>query len=143
MNALTTSRLLLRPIIPQDWLALKKITRDFAASPYWMYDYPDELKYVVDYLHDDNMRFLDFVEKEQLAVLNTDGVQVGAAGYGFCDDLPELTPETMEKPAALKDCWGVADSPESTVFSPDTFAEWFLPPIAEFANRFGHTSYCC
>ena len=40
MNALTTSRLLLRPIIPQDWLALKKITRDFAASPYWMYDYP-------------------------------------------------------------------------------------------------------
>lgn len=110
---------------------------------YWMYDYPDELKYVVDYLHDDNMRFLDFVEKEQLAVLNTDGVQVGAAGYGFCDDLPELTPETMEKPAALKDCWGVAESQESTVFSPDTFAEWFLPPIAEFANRFGHTSYGC
>lgn len=40
MNALTTSRLLLRPIIPQDWIALKKVTRDFAASPYWMYDYP-------------------------------------------------------------------------------------------------------
>lgn len=98
---------------------------------------------LVHYLHDDNMRFLDFVEKEQLAVLNTDGVQVGAAGYGFCDDLPELTPETMEKPAALKDCWGVAESQESTVFSPDTFAEWFLPPIAEFANRFGHTSYGC
>ena len=40
MNTLTTSRLLLRPILPDDWIALKKITRDFAASAYWMYDYP-------------------------------------------------------------------------------------------------------
>ncbi len=110
---------------------------------FWMYDYPDELRYVVNYLHDDNMRFLDFVEQEQLAVLNTDGCQVGAAGYGFTSDLPPVTPENAEKPAALKDCWGVGESQESAVFSPDTFAEWFLPSIAEFCNRFGLTSYGC
>lgn len=110
---------------------------------YWMYDDPEALKFVVDYLHDDNMRFLDFVEKEQLAVLNTDGCQVGAAGYGFVSDLPELTPETMEQPTALKNCWGVGESQESTVLSPDTFAEWFLPSIAEYCNRLGLTSYGC
>lgn len=37
---LHTQRLLIRPILPEDWQGLKKVTRDFAASQYWMYDYP-------------------------------------------------------------------------------------------------------
>lgn len=39
MITVTTPRLTVRRIQPDDWQALKKITRDFAASEYVYYDY--------------------------------------------------------------------------------------------------------
>ena len=44
MTPITTRRLYIRTIQPSDWQALKKITRDFAQSPYVYYDhaFPEE-----------------------------------------------------------------------------------------------------
>ena len=40
MITVTTPRLFIRLIQPDDWKGLKKITRDFAVSPYVYYDHP-------------------------------------------------------------------------------------------------------
>jgi hypothetical protein len=109
------------------------------AMSFWSYDDEAALRKLMDFLLEDNISFIEWMEKEDLLVLNTDNQSSGPSGYGYVSELPEAD----ECPAKIKDCWTWCESQETSIFSPKMFNELFLPYLAAFSNRFGLVSYGC
>jgi hypothetical protein len=106
----------------------------------WSYDHGDALRELLDYLLQDNLRFISWMKDEGLLQLNTDNQFAGPSGYGYVSDLPAADGVTE---AAISDCWTWVESQETNVFSPKMFNDIFLPYLAEYANLFGLVSYGC
>jgi len=111
----------------------------YESMSFWAYDNENEFRVLLDFLLDDNNRYIDWLEEEGLLILNTDSQFAGPSGYGYVSDLPEAD----GKPALIKDCWTWCESQEGNIFSPGMFAELFLPYLASYTNRFGLVSYGC
>ncbi|MDR3337091.1 MAG: hypothetical protein LBT16_07800 [Treponema sp.] len=124
------------PLITMDLFKLM----GYESMSFWIYDYPEAMKELIQYLEDDRDRFLQFLLKEKLITPNTDTQFAGPAAYGFVSDLPMADSSVCD---SLKDCWASVESQETNIFSPDMFAEWFLPSLANFANKFGLVVYGC
>jgi len=111
----------------------------YETMSFWAYDNEKEFRELLDFLLDDNVSYFKWLEAEGLLTLNTDSQFAGPSGYGYVSDLAEAD----GKPAKMKDCWTWCESQEGTVFSPQMFAELFLPYLADYANMFGLVSYGC
>jgi len=107
---------------------------------YWLYDAPDTIHWLMEYMAQDRERLFAFLEREELLVPNTDSQMAGPRAYGYVSELPG--PEADGR-TRLKDLWGWAESQESTVISPDMFKEFFLPYLARLSERFGLIYYGC
>ncbi len=105
----------------------------------WPYDAPDELKELVDYVRKDRISYCKWLEQEGLLDYNADGYAMGPSSLGYCDELPAYG----DSPAKLSDCWGWAESQESISISPEMFAEFYLPALADAASLFGMVYYGC
>jgi hypothetical protein len=110
------------------------------AMMLWPYDYPDELKLLLDFLVDDKKRFFEYLEDEKLICFNTDNQFAGPSCYGYVSDLP--APDS-EKDVRLCDLWTWSESQESEAISPQMFNEFYLPYMADLANMFGLSYYGC
>ncbi len=110
------------------------------AMMVWPYDHPKELRTLLDFILDDKKRFYQFMLDNGYLTLNTDNQFAGPSCYGYVDDLPEYG---TKEDIGFKDLWTWADSQESESISPDMYAEWYLPYIAELANMFGLSYYGC
>jgi hypothetical protein len=106
----------------------------------WVYESPETIHALMEYMASDRERMFSFVESEGLSVPNTDSQMAGPRAYGYVSDLP--SPDAPG-PARLSDLWCWAESQETTMMSPAMFAEFFLPSIARVANRFGLVYYGC
>ncbi|HOF87245.1 MAG TPA: hypothetical protein PLZ36_03940 [Armatimonadota bacterium] len=106
----------------------------------WPYDEPEAIHRLMRYLCDDRLAMYDWMEREGLLSLNTDSRYVGSGSPGFTSALP--APGSKE-PARLNDLWVWMESQETTMVSPDMFAEFFLPYMAEICRRFGLVYYGC
>ena len=107
---------------------------------YWLYDAPETIHALMDYMLDDRTRLFDFMEQQKLLSFNTDNQMAGPRGYGYTSDLP--SPDSTE-PVTLKNLWGWAESQETTCISPEMFKEFFLPYLAKLSSKFGLIYYGC
>lgn len=107
---------------------------------YWLYDAPEAIHALMDYMLDDRTRLFDFMEQQKLLAFNTDNQMAGPRGYGYVSELPQ--PDSSA-PATLKNLWGWAESQETTCISPEMFKEFFLPYLAKLSSKFGLIYYGC
>jgi hypothetical protein len=107
---------------------------------YWLYDAPEAIHELLEYMVNDRTRMFEFIEREGLIVPNTDSQLAGPRAYGYVSDLP---PADREGPATLKDLWCWADSQESSAISPAMFRDFVLPYLARVTSRFGLVYYGC
>lgn len=106
----------------------------------WAYDAPEALHELCRFLVDDKKRFYKFLLDEKLLDFNTDNQFGGPSSYGYVSDLPACG---TKKEVTLKDLWTWPESQEAQAISPQMFAEFYLPSIAEMANSFGLSYYGC
>ena len=111
----------------------------YESMSFWSYDNEDAFRQLLDFLLDDNIRYIEWLESEGLLTCNTDNQFAGPSGYGYVSSLPEAD----GKPAKISDCWTWCESQETNVFSPQMFADLFLPYLAAYSNRFGLVTYGC
>jgi hypothetical protein len=107
---------------------------------YWLYDAPDAIHRLMDYMVADRTRLFDYMEREGLLTPNTDNQMAGPCSYGYVSALPG---PREAGPARLKDLWAWAESQETTAISPAMFREFVLPSLAALASRFGLVYYGC
>ncbi len=108
---------------------------------FWVYDNPDLIHRLMQLIRDDRLAHFEFMEREGLLYQNTDTWMPCPGSYGFVSDLPE--PEENGRPVRLEDCWVWVESQESAPISPRMFSEFFLPYIAQVAQRFGLAYWGC
>ncbi|MDR1966886.1 MAG: hypothetical protein LBQ36_09260 [Synergistaceae bacterium] len=84
---------------------------------------------------------LDFLEKNGLMALNTDGTYVGSGGLGYTSQLPSF--ETRSEKITTKDMWGFVESQEMVSVSPEMYAEFLYPHHERIAGMFGLNCYGC
>jgi hypothetical protein len=116
---------------------------------YWVYDEPDMIHRLMEYMTDDRLRMFNYLEEQKLIVPNTDNQMAGPRHYGYVSELP--APDKAETEGSgkgsgqtsLKDCWGWPESQESVNISPEMFKEFVLPYYARLAKEFGLVYYGC
>jgi hypothetical protein len=106
----------------------------------WVYDEPEALKELIQYIADDWEYFLTFCLKEKLMTPNTDNQLAVAGGYGYVSDLPSAHDAPTN---TYMDCWTWVEAEVTSVFSPAMYADLFLPHLAAIANKFGLVNYGC
>jgi hypothetical protein len=107
---------------------------------YWVYDEPQMIHQLMNYLLEDRLALFGFFEQEGLLDFNTDSQMAGPRSYGYVSDL--AAPDTA-RPARLKDMWGWAESQEFEMISPEMYQEFVLPYLAKLSERFGLVYYGC
>lgn len=109
---------------------------------YAMMDTPVEFHTLMRKMTDDHIRYLNWLENENLLLLNNGSNGVGNGTFGFTTDLPGAD-WTADKPVKLQNIWGFMDSQETVGISPDAFHEFFFPYYKEAGDHFGLLSYGC
>jgi hypothetical protein len=107
---------------------------------YWLYDAPDTIRWLMEYMCEDRERLFAFLEREMLLVPNTDSQMAGPRAYGYVSELPG--PDT-DGEVRLKNLWCWAESQETSSISPDMYKEFFLPYLARLTAQFGLVYYGC
>lgn len=105
-----------------------------------MYDYPEGLHSLMKFLRDGHMYRLDFLEKNGLLSLNNESDYVGSGGFGFTHELPQ---KDFSGRVRTMDMWGFSESQETTLVSPELFAEFIFPYQLPLLERFGLNCYGC
>ncbi len=105
-----------------------------------MYDYPEQLHRLMAFLRDGHLAKLDFLEDNNLLSLNNDGTYVGSGGFGYTDELPQ---KDFDGKVRTIDMWGFGESQETSLVSPEMFAEFILPYQIPVLERFGLNCYGC
>lgn len=106
-----------------------------------IYENPEELHRLMAFLRDDNLKRLDFLEKNGLLTLNNEGEYVGSGGFGWTHDLPQR--DFDGKKVRTKDMWGFCESQETIGISPEMFKEFVFQYQLPILQRFGLNYYGC
>ncbi|MDR0878697.1 MAG: hypothetical protein LBN21_11640 [Treponema sp.] len=101
---------------------------------------PENFHRVMNMLCEGKLKMLDFLEKNGLLALNTEGTYVASGGFGWTDDLPQ---KGFSGSVTTMDMWGFVDSQETVSVAPDQYAEFILPYHKRIAERFGINCYGC
>ena len=107
-----------------------------------MYDNPQGLHRLMQFLSDDMLNFITFFEREGLLGYNTGGHYIGSGGLGYTTGLPSYA-RPAPGPARLDQCWGFAESQETVGVSPGMFGEFIFPYQLPLVSRFGLNYYGC
>ena len=103
--------------------------------------YPDEVHGLMAFLRDATLHKLDFLEKNNLLSLNTEGTYVGSGGFGWTKELPNHL--EIDHQVTTKDMWGFCESQETVGVAPEMFGEFILPYQKPIMERFGLNCYGC
>ena len=121
------------------WTLVK--LRGLETMLYDMLDHPRQLKQLMAFLRDGHLAMLDFLEADGLLAANHDGSYVGSGGFGYTRELPQ--PGSDPSRVRTLDMWGFCESQETTMVSPEMFAEFILPYQLPILERFGLNCYGC
>jgi hypothetical protein len=105
-----------------------------------MYDDPDGLHRLMQYLCDEHLRYAEWLEAEGLLTLNNENDYIGSGSMGYARDLP--APGANGK-VRLRDLWVLLESQETVGVGPEQFAEFIFPYQLRIAERFGACYYGC
>jgi hypothetical protein len=108
----------------------------------YMYDEPEPLHRLMAFLRDDRLAFLDWLEREELLVLNNENDYIGSGSRGYTRRLPgaDWTPGT---PVRATDLWSLIESQETVGVGPDLYGEFIFPYENALGKRFGGVYYGC
>ncbi len=104
-----------------------------------MVDEPSFVHEMMEFLTENTLAKLDFLEANGLLSLNTDAY-LPPGGFGYTDELPT---EGFAGTVRTADMWGFAESQESVGVSPEMFAEFIFPYQVKVLRRFGLATYGC
>lgn len=103
-------------------------------------DHPDELKQLLSFISEGQLRKLEYLERNDLLSLNNNGTYVGSGGFGYTEELPQ---EDFTGHVRTVDMWGFTESQETVNVSPDMYEEFIFPYEKPIMDRFGLTCYGC
>jgi hypothetical protein len=106
----------------------------------YMYDDPEGLKRIMDFLMNEHIHFLKWFESQGLLTLNNENDYIGSGSMGYTHDLPK---ENGGNSVKLKDMWGLFESQETVGVGPKQFAEFVFPYQVQLAEYFGKCYYGC
>jgi hypothetical protein len=101
---------------------------------------PENFHRVMNLLCEGKCKTLDFLERNGLLALNTEGTYVASGGFGFTEELPRCG---FDGHVTTMDMWGFVDSQETVSAGPERYAEFILPYHKRIAERFGLNCYGC
>ena len=105
----------------------------------FMYDEPESLHKLMEFLMNDQMNFMDFMEREELLFPNNENDYIPSGGIGYSDEF-ELK---NDKKYTFKDMWGFSESQETVSVSPEMFNEFVFTYQKPLIDRIGILSYGC
>jgi len=107
----------------------------------YMCDKPDFIHKIMRKFTDGYMAKLDYLEKNNLLILNNDAIYIGTGGLGYTKDLPVKgrTGSTVK----TMDLWGNTESQETVGVSAEMFEEFIFKYQLEIQKRFGLNCYGC
>jgi len=109
---------------------------------WFMYDDPEGLHRIMQFLCDDHLAYASWLEREGLLSLNNENDYVGSGSIGYVPDLPQ--PDWTEgDPVRMKDTWVLLESQETVGVGPDQFEEFVFPYQKRIADQFGLVYYGC
>ena len=109
---------------------------------YAFYDYPDELKLLIQKVDRAYHRYFDYLEENGLLQSNNENALVKMGTVGYTSQLPDR--EALKgKKVLTGQVWGHLNSQETVSISPDTFREFFGDYYIRTASRFGLCTYGC
>ena len=115
--------------------------RGLETIMYDMYDFPECLHKLMNFIKDGYLDMLDFLERNSLLSLNNDGTYVGSGGFGWTDELPSKNYDGLH--VRTIDMWGFAESQETSQISPQMFEEFIFQYQIPILERFGLNCYGC
>ncbi len=106
-----------------------------------LYDDPEWVRALLDFLARAHHEQLDALEREGLLTLNNGAEWIGTGGIGYTDALPAegFDPNRVR----LCDVWGGSQAQDLVGISPDMFAEFFFPHMRTIMERYGLSHYGC
>lgn len=104
---------------------------------YALYDYPEELRQMVERIADGYIAHFDMLEKNGLLLPTTGFEETNQGSLSFTDELPH------EGPVTVGQVWGFMDSQETVGVSKEMFEELIFPAYYRVGSRFGLLSYGC
>jgi hypothetical protein len=107
-----------------------------------MYDAPDALHRLMDFLCGDHLAYLDFLERENLLALNNENDYCGSGSRGYTRRLPRPGHRTSDR-VGTQDLWCLLESQETVGVGPELFDEFIFGRQERLARRFGAVYYGC
>jgi len=104
------------------------------------YDNPSGLKRLMQFITDDHLALIDFMEQNKLFELNNESDYIGSGCMGCSRLLPAKDYKGI---ARAKDLWFYCESQESVSISPEAYGEFVFPYIKALSDRFGRVYYGC
>ena len=104
---------------------------------YTLYDYPDELRQMLNMLADGYIAHHEMLEKKGYLLPTTGFEETNQGSLSFTDELPS------EGPVTVGQVWGFMDSQETVGVSHDMFEEIVWPAYERLGKTFGLLSYGC
>jgi len=101
---------------------------------------PENFHRMMQFLCEEKLKMLDFLEENELLQVNTGGTYVGSGGFGFTEQLP---PPDYDGKITTMDMWGFVEAQETVDIDPKQYAEFVLPYHKRIAERFGLNCYGC
>jgi hypothetical protein len=103
--------------------------------------YPEYVHKMMAFLRDATLNKLDFLEKNGLLGINTQGSYVGSGGFGWTNQLPQDGFNSSK--VRTLDMWGFCESQETVGVSPEMVGEFIIPYQKPIMERFGLSCYGC
>lgn len=107
-----------------------------------MYDSPEALLQLMDFVTKDILCFIHWLEKEGLLTPNNGNTYIGSGSYGFTDSLP-LQNGNKTSHLEAGNLWGNINSQESIGISPEMYHDFIFPSYKTLAEEFGLVYYGC
>ena len=106
-----------------------------------LYDNPELIHKIIEFVRDNGLNKLDFLEKNNLLSLNNNSAYVGSGGIGYSSELPKK--DIYMQNISTQDMWGFCESQETGQVSPQMFEEFVFQYQLPFLERFGLNCYGC
>lgn len=109
-----------------------------------MYDDPQGLHRLMQFLCDDFTAYGEWLEQEGLLSLNNENDYIGSGSMGYTRELPrDGRPGTGGAPARRSDLWALLESQETVGVGPEQFEEFIFPYQKKIAEQYGLCYYGC
>ena len=104
------------------------------------YDYPEYVHKTMKLIQQWTLKRLEYLESNNLLMLNNNGSFVGSGGQGWTDQLPASDYIGQTR---IKDMWGLGESQSTIGVSDEMYEEFIFQYQQPVLERFGLTCYGC